>query len=440
MASALARFWWLGGQFGEGRRWLARETVDFLETALALLVDLPETPATLSDALDIRITLGTALMALYGNGATEVEASYTAALELVDRLGDVSRRFPVLWGLWFVAYTRGNYPVAREQAGRLLEHAQHAHGTAHLLQAHHALWATATAMGQPISAAAHCERGLALYAPEQHASQALLYGGHDAGVCARNQLLINQWLLGYPDSALATLGDALRLAAQLNHPMTTINTLYFAAWIHYLRGEHELAAQMTQQVIDTGAIHGFFSWVDSVRVLPYAMASEPASVEALADLAQQLAQRPGNAWRHVLSMCVLAELCLRTGCLEAGRRALASIGETDRQAFCAAEVHRIDGELIARGSRPIDGEPRFRAAIEMARSRAEKSLELRATVSLARLLLRHDRRDEARQALAEVYGSFTEGFDTADLRDAKQLLDELSTSAVTRASVDRHED
>ena len=83
---------------------------------------------------------------------------------------------------------------------------------------------------------------------------------------------------------------------------------------------------------------------------------------------------------------------------------------------------------MARGERPSDAELRFRAAIEMARGRGEKSLELRATLSLARLLLGQDRRDEARQALAEIYGWFTEGFDTADLRDAKRLLDELATA------------
>lgn len=89
-------------------------------------------------------------------------------------------------------------------------------------------------------------------------------------------------------------------------------------------------------------------------------------------------------------------------------------------------MHRIDGELIARGGRPDDAEPRFRAAIEVARSRGEKSLELRATMSIVRLFLEQDRWEEARQALAEIYGWFTEGFDTADLRDARKLLDGIT--------------
>ena len=400
-----------------------REAIGFLETALALLAELPETPATLSDALDIWITLGTALIALHGAGAKEVEASYTHALDLVNRLGDVSRRFPALWGLWFVAYSRGNYPAAQERAGRLLEDAQGVDDTGRLLEARHALWATATAMGQPIPGAAHAEQGLALYDREHHAPQALLYGGHDPGACARYQLAANQWLLGYPERALATLRDARRLAAELNHPLTTVNTLSFAAWLHYQRGEYDVAAEITQQVLDIGSTRGFTTLLDAALVLRHATARAPASAQTLAELAKQLEQRRGTAWRHAFSICVFAELCLTAGCLEEGRRALTSIGETDRQAFCAPEVHRIDGELAARGGKSSEGESRFRTAIDMARSRGEKSLELRATMSLARLLLAQDRRDEARQALAEIYGWFTEGFDTADLREAKKLLE-----------------
>jgi class 3 adenylate cyclase len=408
-----------------------REAVGFLETALALIAELPQTSATLSDALDIRITLGIALIALQAPGAKEVEASYRHALDLVDRLGDSARRFPVLWGLWFVAYQRGNYPAAQESAERLLVDAQGADDTGRLLEAHHALWATSTAMGRPIPGAAHAERGLALYDREHHASHALLYAGHDPGVCARYQLAANQWLLGYPERALATMHDARRLAAEMNHPLTTVNALSFAAWLHYQRGEHDVAGQIAQQVRDIGGTHGFVTWLDTALVLSCATGREPANAQTLIELSQRLlAQRRGSAWRHAFSICVLAELLLTAGCLEQGHRALGSIGETDRQAFCAAEIRRIDGELVARGGRPGDGELRFREAIELARSRGEKSLELRATMSLARLLLGQDRLDEAREALAEIYDWFTEGFDTADLRHAKELLDQLS--AVTR--------
>jgi class 3 adenylate cyclase len=406
-----------------------REAIGFLEAALALLADLPETPAALSDALDIRFTLGTGLIALHGAGAKEVEAWYSHALDLVNRLGDASRRFPALWGLWFVAYSRGNYPAAKERAEALLEDAQGGDDAGRLLEARHALWATATAMGRPILAAAHAERGVALYVREQHASYAMLYAGHDPGACARYQLAANQWLLGYPERALGTMRDALRLAAELNHLLTTSNTLSFAAWLHYQRGEHDVTAEISQQVFEIASTHGFSAWLDMALVLRHATARAPADAHALAELARQLTQSRGAAWRHAFAICVLAELCLAAGRLEECRRALDSISETDRQAFCAAEILRIEGELAARGGGPSDAEQRFRAAIETARSRGEKSLELRASMSLVRLLLGQGRRDEARDALAGIYGWFTEGFDTADLRAAKTLLGELSTAS-----------
>jgi tetratricopeptide (TPR) repeat protein len=339
---------------------------------------------------------------------------------------DASRRFPVLWGLWFVAYSQGHYTAAQERGERLLEEAETGTDTGRLLEAHHALWATATAMGRPIAGAAHGERGLALYDRERHAAQALLYGGHDAGACARYQLAANQWMLGYPDRALASIQDAQRLAAELDHPLTTTNTLSFAGWVYFQRGEHGAVARLTQQVIELAGTHGFTNWVDVAVVLQRATSGEAVTAQDLAALGRQLAHHKGTAWRHVFSMCVFAELCLAAGCLDEGAEALRSINETDRQAFCAAEIQRIEGELhLARG-RPDEAEERFRTAIQVARERAEKSLELRATTSLARLLGRQDRRDEARRQLAAVYAWFIEGFDTADLRTAKALLDELS--------------
>jgi predicted ATPase len=403
------------------------EAIGFLETALTLAAELPETTATLSSTLDIRIALGPALIAARGAAALEVEASYRAALDMADRLADTSRRFPVLWGLWFVAYSRGDYPGAQKRGERLLEEAKASSDTGRLLEAHHALWATATAMGRPVAAAAHGERGVALYDRERHAFQALLYGGHDAGACARYQLAANQWLLGYPERALASIQDARRLAGELDHPLTTTNTLSFAGWVHFQRGENDAAARITEQVIELARGHGFTNWVDVAVVLQRATSGEAVTGQALATLGRQLAHHQGTAWRHVFSMCVFAELCRAAGCLDEGAAALMSINETDRQAFCAAEIKRIEGELhLARG-RLDEAEERFRAAIQVARERAEKSLELRATTSLAGLLGRQGRRDEARRQLAEVYGWFTEGFDTRDLREAQRVLDRLGS-------------
>jgi predicted ATPase len=213
--------------------------VAFLEQGLALLGELAETRETLSEALNIRISLGSALVAVKGSGSSEVEAFYTRAHELVERLGDSSRLFPVLWGLWYASYGRGRYAEARERGERLLEAAQRGDDTGQLVEAHHALWPALSSMGQATASVFHAERGLALYNRERHAAQAFLYGGHDPGVCCRYHLALGRWLLGYPDRSLDVLRDAAHLAEELRHPLTTMITLWFSTWVYYQRGRKQ---------------------------------------------------------------------------------------------------------------------------------------------------------------------------------------------------------
>ncbi|HSF02938.1 MAG TPA: hypothetical protein VLA62_08005, partial [Solirubrobacterales bacterium] len=405
-----------------------REAVGFFEQALAILDELPPTPERLAEALDTRITLGPALIAIKGSGAPEVETSYQRALALVHRLGDAARRFPALWGLWFVNYSRGKYATARDAGEQLLDDARRGDDSGRVLEAHHALWATLSAMGAPTAAVVHLEQGLDLYERDQHASQAFLYGGHDPGACCRYHLALTRWLLGHPDQALVALDGALRLAEALKHPMTSTITLWFAAWVHYHRGEREATASIAEQLTALVRAHELASWGEvEADVLLAVMRDEPLTVEGLAELYRRLVAHRSARWRHVFCLCLLAQLYARAGYAEAGTQLLASITPDDRGAFYAPEVHRIEGELALQHATPAadDAERRFRVAIDLARRRGEKSLELRAATSLARLLAGAGRRDQARQALADVYGGFTEGFGTADLKEAKALLEVL---------------
>jgi len=241
------------------------EAVGFFETALGLLAGLPETTETLSDELDIRIVLGPALIGLKGASAPEVHSVYRRAQELVERLGDTARRFPVLWGLWFIHYTMGRYPAAREAGNGLLDDALAGDDSGRLVEAHHALWPTLLAMGESAAAVPHMERGIALYDRDRHASQAFLYAGHDPGACCRYQLALTRWLLGYPDAALAVLRDAQRLGDELRHAQTSTITLWFETTVRSLRGEREAAAEAAQRLIAIAAAHGFAPWKDVDR-------------------------------------------------------------------------------------------------------------------------------------------------------------------------------
>jgi class 3 adenylate cyclase/tetratricopeptide (TPR) repeat protein len=420
------RYLRLAGEKAVGRSAL-REGVEFFETARGLLARLPETTEMLSTALDIEIALGAALIGLKSAASPEVAAVYARALTLVERLGDPSRRFVVLWSLWFIDYTCGRYGAARQAGERLLVEAASGDDSVRLLEAHHALWPTLVAMGDTPAAVPHLETGAALYDRERHASQAVLYAGHDPGVCCRYQAGGVWWLLGSPDRAMAHIRDALRLAEELQHPQTLVLTLWFATWVQYQRGEREAAAVTGERLAALVDAHGLLPWRDIALITPHASGAAALDAELLADLHRQVGLVPTAAWRRVGCLCMLAELSHEAGQPAAGLRALASIGETDRQAFMAPEVWRLEGELLLQEavSHADEAEQRFRTALDIARRRSEKSLELRVATSLARLQARQGKRADARRELADVYRSFTEGFDTRDLRLAQAVLADL---------------
>ena len=167
---------------------------------------------------------------------------------------------------------------------------------------------------------------------------------------------------------------------------------------------------------------------DIAVVMSEATAGACLDRATLAQMHERLMRLRTAVWRRVVCLCLLAERCLDAGCPEEGRRVLASISDDHRLTILAPEIQRLEGELLLREVNPAadDAERAFRVAIDLARRRGEKSLELRATTSLARLWRHQGRRDAARPMLAEIYGWFTEGVDTADLTDARTLLGELS--------------
>jgi hypothetical protein len=240
-------------------------------------------------------------------------------------------------------------------------------------------------------------------------------------------MAMNQWLLGHPDRALVAVGDALRLTAQLEHPLTEAIALWFAAWVHLQRGDRDATVATSERLVSVTSQHGFSPWTDAAIVLLPAARGDRLDRDALADVHRRLVAGRGTAWRHLLCLCALAELYVDAGLADDGLRMLSSISDQDRGTIFAPELHRLEGELLLRRSEPAPDEAErcFRRAIELARARAEKSLELRAATSLARLLATRGRRGDARDILAPIYGWFTEGFDTADLRAANTLLAEL---------------
>ena len=408
----------------------SRDALAYFEQALALLGELPESAETLTEELEIRIALGPALMELKSPASPEVEALYVRALELVEQLGADSRRFTALWGLWYMNYNRGNHAVALEAAKQLLEMARNGDDTGLVLEAHHSLWPTLTSMGRPLQAIVHAEQGIALYDRERHAAYTHLYAGHDPGACCRYHLALLHWVTGYPERALRDLQEAFRLVEQLKHPLTTVIMLWFSAWVHFQRGEHEAAFADCERLIDLATPHGYSRWIGDTQTVHRLARTARLDREMLAECQQQFASVPSASWRQFFCRCTVAELCAQQGLAAEGMQVLLSIPENSRNTFSAPEFRRIEGELLLVQETPAheEAERRFNDAISLARDRGEKSFELRAAMSLARLLAQEGRRDEARSALAGIYGWFTEGFDTADLKSARAQLAELESA------------
>src|SRR5437588_202178 len=286
-----------------------REAVEFFAAALENVKSLPRSDESLATELKIRIQMGPVLIALKGANSTEVENLYLRARDLVDQLGDATQRVPALWGLWYVRYTRGQYEEAHTAGERLLEAARNANDSGQLLEAHHALWATLSGSGRATAAIEHMESGMALYDRKRHAGQAFLYGGHDAGTCCRWHLAMNCWLLGDYSRSMNALAEALRLAEELKHPMTTVIALWFAAWVHYQRGDRAATKAVVERALALASEYGISGWSD-IAILLHWVSGARLDRRALAELHGQIPKVASTAWRRVFSRCALVELYL----------------------------------------------------------------------------------------------------------------------------------
>lgn len=402
-----------------------REALAYLERALSILDALPLAENDLGERLKILMALGQALIGLKGAQAREVEANYRAALELIDRLGAEESRFPVLWNLWYVSFTRADYPAALDAAERLMATAEQSGDNNQKMEGHHALWPTLTAMGRPLQALAHTRQGLAMYSPDGDAANLYMYGGHDPGVCGRIHIALACWLAGFPARALRERDEALRLARQIDHPLTTTMMLFYTGTVLYLSGDRDGAGAEFERDYVLAKEHGFSRWID-LSAIPRHLHSG-VGAEALAEMRGWLDSTRAASWHLAVSACALAELLAKAGRAVEGASLLRAFGARSLSHCLGPEILRLEAALLLRAeiANHIETEAKFRRAIDLARGQDSRSLELRAATDLARLLMAQNRREEARNTLTGIYGSFMEGFDTADLKAARALLDEI---------------
>ncbi|MGB8740299.1 MAG: hypothetical protein WCD52_08655, partial [Xanthobacteraceae bacterium] len=420
--------WLKAGQYATAR--LAHlEAIRHFDRGLAAIAALPEGPARDGRELVLQLARGLSLFTAEGFGAAEAPQAYTRARDLAEQRGDPRQLFMAVYGLWQTANGAGSIVDCRKFSNRLQHLTADDADDELRLQAHHSAWATCLFSGDPAAARDHCEVGRQLYDPERHRLHRQLYGGHDPGICAGNFAAQVHWLLGFSEQGLMLGNHALALAERIAHPFSFAITLQFYSMLHLERGEPELALQRLAAAEALAAEQRFGFVLEPQLLRGAALTAQGAFAEAGACLRAGLASRTGATRMRCYGLAQLANVLARQGehaaALAAARDGLSN-GEKTGQRQWEAELRRLEGIALSGLNRLEEGQSALEEAMRVARGQQAKVYELRAATNLARLWGEQDRRAEAHDLLAPVYGWFTEGFGTADLKEAKALLDELA--------------
>jgi tetratricopeptide (TPR) repeat protein len=400
------------------------EAIAHLERGLGLLPSLPANSDRAEREIDLQLALAGCL--LTAKGAAGAKQLYMRAFDLAESSGSPQQRFDALYGVWQSTNMSGGSAAANPLSARLLRMTERGGDDGLRLQAHHSAWATLAFAGDPAKTREHTDAGRLLYNPEKHAFHRFVYGGHDPGVCARLLGSWAEWLLGYPETALASSADSVSMAERIAHPFTPSLALIFGAVLHLNRREPERALSLAEAVealvaeqrlslpLEPGIVHGA------------ALVGQGAAEEGIGRIRNGVTKSTGLG--RPFGLAFLAACLGRHGDWPAALAALQEgleLARTAGEHGWDAELHRLAGSVLLAENKLDEGEASLQRAIRIAQAQQAKSLELRAARDLARLWGEQGRRTEAHDLLAPIYSWFTEGFDTADLKDAKALLNQL---------------
>lgn len=418
---------------------------------LETLNRLPETPERTQSELSLQLTLGFALGVTRGYADLEAGQCMARAREICEQRGEAPQLFPAIWGLLMYYLVTPDYHAARQMSEQLLRIANETSDSTLLVGAHAALGFTLLHLGELPDSSDHLERAIALHDSTQHRTYISLYS-LDPGLYALSNTIRSSWLLGYPDKAKQRMSDAVSRARETGDPRSLAFALHLEVVFRLFYGETDLAIERAGECIglcDEHCIAQEREWTSVYR--GWAKTESGKLEDGLNEMRKSLATLRGmhaeNSFPHFLAL--LAEALSKTGESEEGFAALEEAFEVSRRTgdrSYEAETYRLKGELLLKrgvhttadprfdytcgsfdaqsksGDSQLEAESFFRHAIETAQMQNSKSLELRAAMSLCRLLGQQGRMQEGRNQLAQVFNWFTEGFDTADLQRAEAML------------------
>jgi class 3 adenylate cyclase/predicted ATPase len=424
-------YWQRAGQQALARSATA-EAVAQLDRGLELLVCLPDGPERRRRELGLQLVLGPALIAAKGFAAPETGHAYARARELCHELGDVPELLPALYGRYVFHWQRAELAAAHEGARELLRLAEEQGDAAAEVVGHRTLGTFLFQRGRLADSLAHSERGLALYDPVRDRSSRFVYAIDSRVVCL---LWLSQALLalGYPEQAQVRQGEALATARELAHPNTIAQALFCDWTFHQLLRDGRAAQAQTEALIALTTEQGLPLWLAAgVVIRGWALAAGGRAEDGIAVIRRGLAdyRATGAELFSPYFLALLADAYGRADQAAIGLSLLAdALDGVERTGvrWIEAELHRLRGELRLALPEPDQSEADacFRRALAVAHKQQAKLWEVRAATSLARLWRDQRKRKEAHDLLAPIYGWFTEGLDTPDLKHAKALLDEL---------------
>ena len=417
------------------------EAAEQLTRALDQIAMLPATPALRREQIKLQVALINPLLHVKGYAAPETKAAAERARLLIEQseaLGeppeDPLLPFSVLYGFWVANTVAFNGDVAREFAAQFLALAEKQKAIVQLMVGHRLMGTSLLLTGDIAQGRTHLDQALALYDPAEHRPLATRFG-QDIRVAILGHRSMALWAFGYAEAALADTEQALRDAREISHAATLMYALYNTSLTHILGGNYAAAKAEADELVALADEKGALLWkawgmMNQGCVLALTGKASDAVHKITSGIT---AVRPTGAtlWMpfrlsHLTrAYAELGQFDDAWRCIDEALTAM----ETTKEKWSEAEVHRTAGEIALKLPEPdaARAEAYFERAFAVARQQQAKSWELRAAMSMARLWRDQGKREEARDLLAPVYGWFTEGFDTRDLKEAKALLDELSS-------------
>ena len=431
--------WW--GKAGQ--RSLARsalvEAAEQLTRALGQIATLPPSAELRRAEIRLQVALINPLLHVKGYAAPESKAAVERARLLIERaeaLGEPSEDplllFSVLYGSWVASFIAFNGDVMRELATRFLELAKKQGATVPIMIGHRLMGTTLTATGDIAKARAHHDQGIALYDPAKHRPLVTRFG-QDAGVTGLSFRSLTLWFLGYPEAALADTDHALKIAREIGQAATLMFALAVTNFTRIFCRSCATASARIDELIaladEKGALQRKAEGVTQKGCVLALIGEASDSVQTITSGITAWQSTGATVWVP-LYLSYLAKAYAELGQIDDAWRcigeAIKTI-ETTKERWYEVEVYRMAGEIALKSpERATKAEAYFGQALVIARAQQAKSWELRAALSMARLLSAQGEPDKATDLLAPVYGWFTEGFDTSDLKEAKALLDALA--------------